>query len=59
MTESPIRGNSADSQPLQATLLTRIQKLEEFIKGLTDGTKSMKQTIVEDMPFKTDILHRI
>ena len=33
--------------------------MEEFTRGLTDGTKSMKQTIVEDMPFKTDMLHRI
>ena len=42
MNESPIRGNSADSQPLQASLLTRIQKLEEFTRGLTDGSKQLK-----------------
>ena len=50
---------AVDSLPFQTILLTRMQKLEDYIKGLSDGTKQLKTTVVEDMPFKADILHRM
>ena len=54
-------GAGAESVPFQASLLSRIQKLEEYQKGYQDagGDKGKVNTVVEDLPFKADILARL
>ena len=63
MAESSQRNDSHEnSLQLQANLLNRIQKLEQYMQGLADGKGeggNQVNTVVEDMPFKTDILQRI
>ena len=50
---------AVDSLPFQQNIHTRMVNLEDLLKGLADGSKQLKTTVVEDMPFKADILHRI
>ena len=58
MMEESLRKDGAENVPYHASLLSRIQKLEEYLKGFTDGGGN-KDSIAEDLPFKADILHRI